>query len=101
MFTTTVETALLLLTLATAAGLLGCFVIMRRMVLAADALSHVALPGIGVALLVHVHPLAGAMAALVLGTLLIWGIERRAQLATETVIGVVFSAALALGSLMT
>lgn len=30
---------------AVAAGLIGCFVVMRRMALAADALSHVALPG--------------------------------------------------------
>jgi ABC-type Mn2+/Zn2+ transport system permease subunit len=71
------------------------------MVLAADALSHVALPGIGLALLLKVNPLIGAVFALLVGTLLIWGIERRARLATETIIGVVFSAALALGSLMT
>ncbi len=96
-----VETGLLLLAMSTAAGVLGCFVIMRRMVLAADALSHVALPGIGVALLLRLHPVTGALAALLLGTLLIWGIERRARLSTETVIGVVFSGALAVGSLMT
>lgn len=98
---TAVESGLLLLAMSTAAGLLGCFVVMRRMVLAADALSHVALPGIGIAVLLHVHPFAGALAALLLGTLLIWGIEERARLATETVIGVVFSGALAVGSLMT
>jgi ABC-type Mn2+/Zn2+ transport system permease subunit len=97
----TIESVLLLLAMSVAAGLMGCFVVMRRMVLAADALSHVALPGIGVALLLQLHPLAGALAALLLGTVLIWGIERRALLATETVIGVVFSAALALGSMMT
>jgi ABC-type Mn2+/Zn2+ transport system permease subunit len=97
----TIESVLLLVAMSVAAGLMGCFVIMRRMVLAADALSHVALPGIGVALLLQLHPLAGALAALLLGTVLIWGLERRALLATETVIGVVFSAALALGSMMT
>ena len=32
---------------AVAAGLIGCFAVMRRMALAGDALSHVALPGIG------------------------------------------------------
>ena len=36
-----------------------------------------------------------------MGTLLIWDIERRSRLAVETVIGVVFSTALALGSMMT
>src|SRR5690348_6774951 len=101
MSTMTVESGLLLLAMSTAAGLLGCFVVMRRMVLAADALSHVALPGIGIAVMLQIHPLVGALAALLLGTLFIWGIEERTRLATETVIGVVFSGALAVGALMT
>lgn len=86
--------------MAVAAGLVGCFVIMRRMALAADALSHVALPGIGVALALGFHPLFGAAAMLFFGALLVWGLERRTRIATETIIGVVFSAALAIGSLM-
>ncbi len=96
------ETGALALSIATAiaAGLMGCFAVMRRMALAADALSHVALPGIGVALALRVHPLAGAVAMLFFGTLLIWALERGTRIATETVIGVVFSAALAAGSLM-
>lgn len=101
MSTTSIESVLLLLATSAAAGLVGSFVVMRRMVLAADALSHVALPGIGLALLLKIHPLAGALFALFLGTVFIWSIERRARLPTETVVGVVFSAALALGTLMT
>ncbi len=84
-----------------AAGLVGCFAVMRRMTLAADALSHVALPGIGLALLLRIHPVIGGVAALILGALLVWSVERRTRLATETVIGVVFSTALAIGSLLT
>ncbi len=84
-----------------AAGLVGCFAVMRRMTLAADALSHVALPGIGLAIVLHVHPVLGAAAMLLLGTLLIWGVERRTRIATETVVGVVFSASLAAGSMLT
>ncbi len=96
------ETGALALSIATAtaAGLMGCFAVMRRMALAADALSHVALPGIGVALALRIHPLAGAGAMLFFGTLLIWALERGTRIATETIIGVVFSAALAVGSLM-
>ncbi|HEX4048715.1 MAG TPA: metal ABC transporter permease [Elusimicrobiota bacterium] len=86
--------------MAAAAGLIGCFAVMRRMTLAADALSHVALPGIGIALLLRVNPIFGAVAALFLGTLLIWSLERRTSFSTEAVIGVVFSAALALGTLL-
>jgi zinc transport system permease protein len=101
MSTTVIESGVMLLAASAAAGLLGSFVVLRRMVLAADALSHVALPGIGLALLLKVNPIIGAVFALLVGTLLVWGIERRARLATETIIGVVFSAALALGTLMT
>jgi ABC-type Mn2+/Zn2+ transport system permease subunit len=84
-----------------AAGLVGCFAVMRRMTLAADAISHIALPGIGVAILLHIHPILGGIAALLGGTLLVWGIENTTRLATETIIGVVFSTALAIGSLIT
>ena len=87
--------------MATAAGLVGCFAVMRRMALSADALSHVALPGIGLAIALHVHPLLGAVAMLFFGALLVWALEDRARLATETIIGVVFSAALAVGSMIT
>ncbi len=89
------------LAMAVAAGLVGCFAVLRRMTLAADAMSHVALPGIGLALLFRLQPLLGALATLLLGTLLIWGIERRTRLPIDTVVGVVFSAALAVGSLLT
>ena len=96
------ESGALALSIATAiaAGLIGCFAVMRRMALAADAISHVALPGIGVALALRIHPLAGAGAMLFFGTLLIWALESRTRIATETIIGVVFSGALAVGSLM-
>ena len=97
----TVETTLLSVAMAVAAGLVGCFAIMRRMALAGDALSHVALPGIGVAIALHIHPIFGAVAMLFLGALIVWALENRARAAIETLIGVVFSAALAVGSLMT
>jgi ABC-type Mn2+/Zn2+ transport system permease subunit len=87
--------------MAVAAGLVGAFAVMRRMTLAADAISHVALPGIGVALLLHVHPILGALVMLFLGTLLIWSLQTRTRISIETVIGVVFTVALAIGSFVT
>lgn len=86
--------------MATAAGLVGSIAVMRRMSLASDALSHVALPGIALALLLHVSPFFGGVVALLIGTLLVWGLEYRTRVPTEAVIGVLFSAALAVGSLM-
>lgn len=87
--------------MATAAGLVGCFAVMRKMTLASDAISHVALPGIAIAVLAGVHPVLGGLATLLLGTLLIWAVESRTRMATETAIGVVFSAALAVGAMLT
>ncbi|HUI62181.1 MAG TPA: metal ABC transporter permease [Steroidobacteraceae bacterium] len=103
MSTTIPELASLALSvsMASAAGLVGCFAIMRRMALAADPMSHVALPGMGVALLLRVNPLLGALTALLLGAVLIWAMERRSRISTEAIIGVTFSVALALGSTIT
>ena len=98
--TLTTESLLLSVAMAAAAGLVGAFAVMRRMALASDALSHVALPGIGLALALRLHPALGAVAALCLGALLIWSLEHRTRMSTETVIGVVFSTALAVGSMM-
>lgn len=70
------------------------------MTLASDAISHIALPGIGLAILLRVNPVLGALAALFVGTLLVWAVERQTRIPTEAIIGVVFSAALAIGSMM-
>jgi ABC-type Mn2+/Zn2+ transport system permease subunit len=86
---------------ALAAGLIGCFAVIRRMALAGDALSHVALPGIGIALALHLDPLLGAVAMLFFGALLVWALQDRSRIATEMIIGVVFSSALAIGSMLT
>jgi len=86
---------------AITAGLIGSFALMKRMTLAGDAVSHIALPGIGIALLMHLNPLLGGATALLIGTLLIWNLEQKTNLATETAVGVIFSASLAIGALVT
>jgi ABC-type Mn2+/Zn2+ transport system permease subunit len=97
----TTEYLLLSIAMAVAAGLVGCFAVMRRMALAADALSHVALPGIGIALALHINPVFGAAAMLLFGALLVWAVEGKIRVGTETMIGVLFSVALAVGSMTT
>jgi ABC-type Mn2+/Zn2+ transport system permease subunit len=87
--------------MAVAAGLVGSFAVMRRMTLASDALSHVALPGIGLAILLRLNPVAGGVAALLFGVGVIWLVEHRTRIPTEAIVGVVFSAALAIGSMLT
>src|SRR5260370_35959724 len=79
----------------------GGFALMRRMSLAGDAVSHIALPGLGIALLLGIHPLVRAAITLLLGAVLIWRLERQTGLDTQTVVGVVFPASFALGWLLT
>ncbi len=86
---------------AAVAGLVGGFALMRRMTLAGDVISHIALPGLGLALLFEFNPLLGGAATLFLGTILIWQLQKKTGLATETTIGVIFAASVAIGTLVT
>lgn len=83
------------------AGLVGCFALMKRMSLAGDVASHIALPGIGIALLLKINPLYGAAATLFFGMLLIWQLEKKSSLAADTAIGIAFTGSIALGVLLT
>lgn len=92
---------LLALLFGLAAGLVGCFALMKRMLLAGDVISHLALPGLGLAFLYKINPLIGGAATLFAGTLLVWRLQKKTGLTTDATIGVVFAAALALGAIVT
>src|SRR5437016_11783815 len=98
--TETYSIILVLLT-AVAAGLVGSFALMKRMSLAGDVVSHIALPGLGIAFLLKINPMLGAAVALFLGTVLIWNLQKRATMTTDVAIGVIFTAALAIGTVLT
>lgn len=83
------------------AGYIGAFMILRRMALVGDALSHVALPGLAVALMFGFSPFVGAFGALFIAIVGVWALERRTNLPSETLIGIFFTTALALGILLT
>ncbi|HOF50449.1 MAG TPA: metal ABC transporter permease [Candidatus Colwellbacteria bacterium] len=87
--------------IAAAAGLIGCFALMKKMTLASDAFGHIALPGLGLAILFGINPLVGGAAALLIGAVLIWLVENKTKISSEAIIGVIFSASLAIGSLIT
>ena len=82
-------------------GILGSFALLRRMALVGDALSHVALPGLALGILFHFNPFIGATALLLFGTTIIWVVERQTKLPVDTLVGVMFVMALALGVLLT
>jgi len=92
---------LLALVFAVAAGLVGSFAFMKRMLLASDVISHLALPGLGIAFLLKIDPVAGGAATLLLGAFLIWRLQLHTGLSSDTTIGVVFAASLAIGAAIT
>src|SRR3989344_6598837 len=83
------------------AGYLGSFMILRRMSLVGDALSHVALPGIAIALLFNINPFIGATFALIVAIIGVAILERKTTLPSETLIGIFFTLSLALGLILT
>ena len=80
-----------------ASGYLGSFMVLKRMALVGDALSHVALPGVALALLFNLNPFLGAFATLFAGIIGIWLIEHKTELPTESVVGLFFTFSLAIG----
>lgn len=86
---------------AAAAGFLGSFMVLKRMSLVGDALSHVALPGMAIALVLHVSPILGAFVALFFAILGIWYLGEKSSVYPEAIVGVIFTGSLALGMLIT
>lgn len=82
------------------AGYLGSLMVTKRMALVGDALGHVALPGMGLALLFGLNISFGAFFFLLLGVLLIWLFGLKSSLPMETLVGIVFVASLAIGFLI-
>lgn len=88
-----------------ACGLIGNYLILRRMALVGDAISHSVLPGIAVAFLVaqsrdRLVMFVGALAAGLATTLLIETIHRRTRVKQDAAIGIVFSTLFAIGVIL-
>ena len=83
-------------------ALLGCFLILRKMAMVGDAISHAVLPGIVLAFLISgsrdsVTMLAGAGLIGILTTFLIEFLHKKARLQTDASIGVTFTWLFAVG----
>ncbi len=91
---------LMALLVGIASGVVGSFIILRRMALVGDALSHVALPGIALALMYQFDPLWGVVAFLLGAAGLIWWLEGKTKLPTDAIVGLLFTASLAVGILL-
>lgn len=82
-------------------GYLGSFMVLKRMSLVGDALSHVALPGMAIALILNLNPMLGAFVALTLAVVGVWYLSEKSEIYPEALVGVFFTASLAIGILIT
>src|SRR5512136_3252027 len=79
------------------AGYLGSIIILEKMALVGDALSHVALPGLALGILFNFNPFLGAFVFLFASAVVIWHLGRVTKLSFETIVGAMFTLALAIG----
>ena len=90
---------------AISCGLLGCFLILRKMAMVGDAISHAVLPGIVIAFLLtgtrdSFEMIIGAALLGILCTFLIEFFHKKAKLQTDAAIGVTFTSLFALGVIL-
>ncbi len=90
---------------AVACGVIGCYLVLRRMSLLGDAISHAILPGLAGAFLLTgtrdpLAMLAGAMAVGLATAFLSAGLSRWGRVPEDAAMGVVFTALFAIGVLM-
>jgi manganese transport system permease protein len=79
-------------------GVLGCFIVLRRMALIGDALSHAVLPGAAIAFMLGASDffVGAAIAGIVTAVLIGW-VTNNSRVKEDAAIGVVFTGAFALG----
>src|SRR5690554_3267757 len=88
------------LALALVAGPLGSFVVWRRMAYFGDTLSHSALFGVAIGLLLDVQPALAVVVSSLLLALLLVTLQQRQPLASDTVLGILAHSILSLGLVM-
>lgn len=83
--------------IAITCGVIGSYVVLRRLAFIGDALAHTALPGVVVAYLNGWSLIGGALVAGVMTALGIGWLAKKSTLREDTAIGVIFTAMFALG----
>ena len=86
--------------IALIAGPLGCFVVWRRMAYFGDTMAHSALLGVAFAFVLQVSLPLGVFAAAATTAMVLLGLNRREGLSTDTLLGILAHATLALGLVM-
>lgn len=90
---------------AVACGLIGNYLILRRMALVGDAISHSVLPGLAVGFLLadsrsSIAMFLGALGAGIITTIIIEVIHRKSRVKQDAAIGITFSSLFAIGVIL-
>ncbi len=78
-------------------GIIGSFIVLRGMALMGDAISHAVLPGVAISYMIGINYFYGAAVVGILSALGIGIINQNSRVKSDASIGIVFSAAFALG----
>lgn len=78
-------------------GVIGCFIVLRGLALMGDAISHAVLPGVAISYVLQISYFYGAVVFGLLTALGIGFIRQHSKIKSDSAIGIVFSAFLALG----
>jgi zinc transport system permease protein len=82
---------------AVACGIVGVYVVVKRMVFISGGIAHASFGGIGLGYFLGINPIIGAMFFSVGSGLAIGGITRRTRLPADTAIGILWALGMALG----
>ena len=76
---------------------MGCMVVWRRMAYFGDTLSHAALLGTALGLMLHITPWVGVLAIGLSISILLVTLQRKSDISTDTLLGILAHAGLAIG----
>lgn len=88
------------LLIAIGSGVLGCFVVWRRMAFFSDALAHSAILGTALALLINVHILLGLLGYGLLVAIILARFDRVPETSGDTLLAIIAQTSLAAGVLL-
>ncbi|MBM3691431.1 MAG: metal ABC transporter permease [Actinobacteria bacterium] len=83
------------------APLVGIFLVQRRLALLGDGIGHIALTGIGIAVLTGQAPIWGALVAALCGAILVEYLRAKSKIAGDTALSIIFYGGIAGGVLLT
>jgi zinc transport system permease protein len=79
---------------------LGVFVVLRKMSFFSDGIAHASLAGVAAGILLSSQPLLWAIIVGVIFAVLVYWLERRTSISVDAIIGILFTASLALGVIL-